>query len=248
MTGLLPDERADSPLSPDMEETEGYIMRFNGVIFDLDGTLVNSLEDIADSMNGVLRKYGFPVHHLDRYKHFVGRGMRNLVYRALPEDVRDDEAHVARCRDSMLEEYRRNYVNKTRPYDGIMEMLGELARQGLKLAVFSNKNDDLTKKLVAALLPEGYFAAVIGSGPGMPEKPDPSGVLLISGQLGIHPERLIYVGDSDVDMETANKAGMCGVGALWGFRTKEELISSGARYVLDHPMDLFRILHEGNGA
>jgi len=172
----------------------------------------------------------------------------DLIAGGKPRLFGDDEAHVARCRDSMLEEYRRNYVNKTRPYDGIMGMLGELARQGLKLAVFSNKNDDLTKKLVAALLPEGYFAAVIGSGPGMPEKPDPSGVLLISGQLGIHPERLIYVGDSDVDMETANKAGMCGVGALWGFRTKEELISSGARYVLDHPMDLFRILHEGNGA
>ncbi len=222
-------------------------MRFEGVIFDLDGTLVNSLEDIADSMNSVLRAYGFPVHDIDAYKGFVGRGMRNLVLRALPEDARD-EAQVSKCRDSMLKEYGRNYVNKTRPYDGITDLLDELARRELKMAVFSNKNDDLTKKLVGMLLPERRFTAVIGSGPGMPEKPDPRGLLLISRQLGIDPGSLIYAGDSDVDMETASKVGMCGVGALWGFRTKEELISNGARYVLDHPMDLLRVLDEGNGA
>lgn len=222
-------------------------MRFEGVIFDLDGTLVNSLEDIADSMNRVLGEYGFPTHDLEDYKRFVGRGLRNLVSRALPEGAKDDGL-ISRCRDSMLEEYGRNFLNKTRPYDGITDLLDELVRRGLKLAVFSNKNDDLTKKLVAALLPDWDFAAVIGSSAEMPEKPDPRGALLISRQSGINPERLIYVGDSDVDMETARNAGMYAVGALWGFRTKEELISNGAEYLLKDPMDLLQILQEEDGA
>lgn len=221
-------------------------MRFKGVIFDLDGTLVNSLEDIADSMNRVLGEYGFPKHDLEDYKRFVGRGLRNLVSRALPEGMKD-EGLISRCRDSMLEEYGKSYLNKTRPYDGITDLLDELVRRGLKLAVFSNKNDDLTKKMVATLLPDWRFAAVIGSSAEMPEKPDPKGALLVSGQLGISPERLIYVGDSDVDMETAHNTGMYAVGALWGFRTKEELISNGAEYLLKHPMDLLQILQEGSG-
>lgn len=221
-------------------------MRFKGVIFDLDGTLVNSLEDIADSMNRVLAEYGFPTHDLEDYKRFVGRGLRNLVSRALPEGTKD-EGLISRCRDSMLEEYGKNYLNKTRPYDGITDLLDELVRRGLKLGVFSNKNDDLTKKLVAALLRDWHFAAVIGSSSEIPEKPDPKGALLISRQLGISPERLIYVGDSDVDMETAHNAGMYAVGALWGFRTKEELISNGSEYLLKDPMDLLQILQEEGG-
>jgi phosphoglycolate phosphatase len=127
-------------------------MRFKGVVFDLDGTLVNSLEDIADSMNKVLREYGFPTHDLGEYKVFVGRGMRNLVLMALPEDARD-EARIAMCRDSLLAEYGGNYVNKTRPYEGITDLLDGLEERGMEAAVFSNKVDHLTKKIVAVLFP-----------------------------------------------------------------------------------------------
>ena len=216
-------------------------MRYKGVIFDLDGTLVNSIEDIADSMNSVLRTYGFPVHDTDEYKRFVGRGMTNLVIRALPEDVRDD-ARIGLCRDAMLAEYGANYLNKTRPYDGILDLLRELARLNIERAVFSNKVDHLTKKIVAELFPRCDFAIVLGSGPELPEKPDPKGVLAISSRLNMPPGNLIYVGDSDVDMQTARNDGMHPDGDLWGFRTKEELVSSGAEYLLCHPMDLFPIV------
>ncbi len=216
-------------------------MRFNGVIFDLDGTLVDSLEDIGDSMNNILRKYGFPTHGLTEYKAFVGRGMRNLVVRSLPEDARD-EARIALCRDSLLKEYGMNCLKKTRPYEGITDLIDGLDRRRIKRAVFSNKIDHLTKRIVGELFPGRPFPVVIGAGAGMPEKPDPTGVLSVARQLGIEPERLIYVGDSDVDMETARNAGMHPAGALWGFRTKEELVTHGAESLLEHPIDLLKIV------
>ena len=216
-------------------------MRYKGVIFDLDGTLVNSLEDIADSMNTVLKKYGFPTHDVDAYKAFVGHGMTQLVMRALPEDARD-EARIALYRDALLAQYGENYLRKTRPYDGIFDLLTELSRVNIKLAVFSNKVDHFTKKMIAELFPAHRFSVVLGSGPLLPEKPDPKGVLLISSDLEVPPGNLIYVGDSDVDMQTARKAGMSPAGALWGFRTKEELLENGAEFLLSHPLDLLPIV------
>lgn len=216
-------------------------MRYKGVIFDLDGTLVNSLDDIADSMNKVLGTYGLPTHNTDAYRAFVGRGMTNLVVRALPDDARDD-ARIALCRDAMLAEYGANYLNKTRPYDGIIDLLAELAGLNIERAVFSNKVDHLTKKIVAELFSGCNFAVIRGSGPDLPEKPDPKGVLAISTRLNIAPGDLIYIGDSDVDMQTARNAGMHSAGALWGFRTSEELVSNGAEFLLDHPMDLVPIV------
>jgi len=220
-------------------------MRFNGVIFDLDGTLVNSLEDIADSMNTVLREYGFPTHGLTEYRAFVGRGMRNLVARSLPEDSRD-ETRIALCRDSLLKEYGMNCLKKTRPYEGITELIDGLDRRRMVRAVFSNKIDHLTKRIVEALFPGRPFPVVVGAGAGMPEKPDPAGVLSVARQLGIEPEHLIYVGDSDVDMETAHNAGMYPAGALWGFRTKEELAAHGAGSLIEHPPDLLGVI-DGQG-
>ena len=218
-------------------------MNFKGIIFDLDGTLVNSLGDIADSMNNVLQRNGFPSHELQAYKHFIGNGLKNLVREALPEGSRDGKLIIS-CFDSMMEEYRKNCINKTRPYDGIIELLNELATREMKLAVFSNKVDDLTKKVVMTLLPLSNFEIVMGSSTEIPRKPNPLGAFLISQQLGISPEELIYVGDTDVDMKTANSAGMFAVGALWGFRTKEELTSNGAKYLLKHPLELIQMLKE----
>jgi phosphoglycolate phosphatase len=216
-------------------------MRFNGVIFDLDGTLVNSLEDIADSMNSVLKEYGFPTHGLTEYKAFVGRGMRNLVVRSLPEEARD-EARIALCRESLLKVYGTNCLKKTRPYEGIIDLIDGLDRRKIKRAVFSNKIDHLTKRIVEVFFSGTPFPVVVGAGAGMPEKPDPAGVLSVARQLGIEPERLIYLGDSDVDMETAHNAGMYPAGALWGFRTEEELTAHGAGCLLEHPLDLLKII------
>lgn len=216
-------------------------MRYRGVIFDLDGTLVNSLEDIADSMNIVLQRHGFPPHDLPAYRYFIGNGMKNLMHEALPESFRKEEL-IIKYYSEMIAEYRENCLNKTRPYNGIIELLNELTALNLKLAVFSNKIDELTRKVVTSLLPDWNFEAVIGFSAEVPRKPNPAGALLISQKVGISPEDLIYMGDTDVDMQTANSAGMYAVGASWGFRTKEELFSSGAKYMLDHPLDLIRIL------
>ena len=216
-------------------------MRFKGVIFDLDGTLVNSLEDLADSMNFVLQNYNFPTHDIQTYKHLIGNGIRNLVQESLPKSNNDDEL-IIKCFDSMIKVYRDNCINKTKPYEGIIDLLDELALRNIKLAVFSNKADELTKKIVLALLPNRKFEVIIGLSDEAYRKPNPHGAQLISEILGVHPDNIIYVGDSGIDMQTANNAGMYAVGALWGFRTKEELTSNGAKYLLNHPLDLIQIL------
>lgn len=216
-------------------------MTFKGVIFDLDGTLVNSLEDIADCMNHVLRDHGFEQHSIEEYKYMIGNGIRNLVFESLPGAGRSDEL-VSECHDSMMNEYRVNCTNKTRPYDGITDLLERFSTRGIRLAVLSNKADELTRKVVSSLLPDVEFGAILGSSAAWPRKPDPSAALEISRKLGIHPADFIYVGDTDVDMQTANRAGMYAVGALWGFRTREELLASGAKYLLNRPDDLIDLL------
>jgi len=214
--------------------------QFEGLIFDLDGTLINSFEDIADAMNSVLQQHNFPIHETQAYKHFVGNGLRNLVRSTLPEN--HDEELVNKCLDSMIDLYRNNCLNKTKLYDGISDLLDELVSRKLKLTIFSNKADELTKKIVLALLPNWNFEAVIGLTTEAHKKPNPLVALQISDKLGIRPENMIYVGDSGVDMQTANNAGMYAVGALWGFRTKDELTLNGAKYFLNYPMDLIKIL------
>ena len=216
-------------------------MKIKGVIFDLDGTLVNSLDDLADSMNAILQIYNFPTHSFSTYKQFIGNGIRNLIYKSLPEANRD-EALIDKCYDLMIEVYSKNLVNKTKPYDGISELLDKLVSLNMKLAVFSNKADDFTRKIVLTLLSDWNFEAIVGLSNEAHKKPNPFVALQISEKFGIIPEDILYVGDSGTDMQTANNAGMYAVGALWGFRTKEELISNGAKYLLNNPMDLINIL------
>lgn len=216
-------------------------MKFKGVIFDLDGTLVNSLEDLADSMNTVLQQFSFPTHELPDYKHFIGNGIRNLVYKTLPQENRN-EATINECYDMMIEEYRANAINKTKPYDGITGLLDELVSRNIKLAVFSNKADEFTKNIVHTLLPEWKFEAIVGFSTEAYKKPNPFVALQIGGKFGVSTEEIIYVGDSGIDMQTANNAGMFAVGALWGFRTQEELTSNGAMYLINKPLDLLKIL------
>ncbi|SPF33165.1 HAD-superhydrolase, subIA, variant 1 family protein [Candidatus Desulfosporosinus infrequens] len=216
---------------------------FKGIIFDLDGTLVDSLGDIANAMNNALQRYGFPTHELQAYKNFIGNGLKNLVRETVPKDFRNEEI-IIKCFDSMMEEYRDNCTDKTQPYAGIVELLNELATHQMRLAVLSNKVDFLTKKVVKTLLPNWNFEAVIGVSNEIPRKPNPLGALLISRKLEISPENLIYLGDTGVDMQAANSAGMYAVGALWGFRTKEELTSNGAKYLVNYPLELIQMLED----
>lgn len=214
-------------------------MKFRAIIFDLDGTLLDSLADLADSMNCVLEAAGLPTHNVEAYKRFVGDGMENLVRRALPHD-RQDEADRALA--AMRAEYGRRWRDKTRPYPGIPELLDALQERSLRLAILSNKPDDFTRLIVARLLPHWRIDAVMGLRPGWPRKPDPAGALAIARDLGLPPAAFLYVGDTDTDMRTAKAAGMFAVGVLWGFRTKEELCAHGAAALIEHPLELLELL------
>lgn len=215
-------------------------MKFKGVIFDLDGTLVNSLEDIADAMNSVLQGRNYPTHDYDTYQYFIGSGLRNLVSKSLPE-THNDEKHIDHCYQLMIEEYRDNCTNKTKPYDGIIELLDHLISHNIKLSVFSNKSDELTKKITTTLFPN-YFNPIVGLSIESLKKPNPSEAIEISKSLGLKTEELIFVGDSGIDMQTAANANMFAVGVSWGYRPEEELTANGAKYILNHPLDLIKVL------
>lgn len=215
---------------------------FAAVLFDADGTLLDSIEDLADSMNATLHHHGFPEHGVDKYKYFVGDGMENLVIRALPVPERANPAMVHECLEMMRGHYALNWKNKTRPYPGIPQLLDELSRHDIKMAILSNKPDDFMQQVVVDLLPSWKFEAVMGERPPTPRKPDPSAAILISRMLGISPDRFLYLGDTATDMLTAKGAGMYGVGVLWGFRTAEELLANGARKLISHPGELLDLI------
>lgn len=216
-------------------------MRYQAVLFDLDGTLLDTLEDLANSMNRVLNRFGFPIHKLPAYKYFVGGGMENLVRRALPEDRRD-KTTVAKCYSALLAVYNQHWTENTHPYPGVSELLDGLAARGLRMAILSNKPDDFSKMCVAQLLPNWRFALVVGVRPAVPLKPDPVAALEIAETLAIPPSEFLYLGDTGTDMQTARAAGMFAVGALWGFRPAEELTANGAQALIAVPTDLLELL------
>ena len=212
-----------------------------GVVFDLDGTLANSIEDIADSMNIVLTEKGFPTHNYDTYKTFVGHGLKSLVENALPDSV-NEEPTIEICFNRMMSVYEENCIVKTCLYPGIAELLTELQNKDIKIAVFSNKANELTQKVVNVLLADWTLEMVIGAGGDIPRKPNPKGAILISSKMRIPPKEIMYVGDSGVDMQTAGNSGMYAAGVLWGFRSMEELLENGAEVLVENPMDLLNSL------
>ena len=216
-------------------------MTFQAVVFDLDGTLLNTLDDLADSMNEVLAWRAFPTHPVEAYRYLVGSGIVDLVRRALPESERD-ATRVAECVAAMREVYGRRWDCKTTPYDGAAELLDTLTERGVQLAILSNKPDGPTKLAAEKLLPGWRFERVYGQRDGVPRKPDPSGAIQLAAELGVEPRECVYLGDSGSDMRTAVGAGMFPAGALWGFRTAEELTENGARALLEHPMKLLDLL------
>ncbi|MDP4276911.1 MAG: HAD family hydrolase [Bacteroidota bacterium] len=214
---------------------------YKAVLFDLDGTLINSLHDIADAMNRVLTARGFPAHTYDEYRTFIGRGLKNLAERSLPEGSKDEETVKVVHHDLMID-YGTHYINKTLLYKGIPELLDALSARQMKLAILSNKANEITQKIVGELLARWPFGCIMGPGGDIPRKPDPTGALVCSRKLDVEPQAILYLGDSGIDMQTAVAAGMHPVGVTWGFRSKEELIANGAVDLIDKPEELIELL------
>ena len=211
------------------------------VIFDLDGTLLDTIGDLAVACNAVLALRGLPQHSYEEYCHFVGNGIMRLVERALPEPLRTP-GNVALVRADFVKYYTEHINAHTRPYAGIPRLVAELGRRGVRMAVASNKFQAGTEKLVRLFFPETEFAAVFGQRPGVPLKPDPAVVEEILSLTGVARERVLYVGDSGVDIETAAAAGVRSVGVTWGFRGRQELVEAGARHIVDRPEEIPALL------
>ncbi|MED5413805.1 MAG: HAD family hydrolase [Candidatus Latescibacterota bacterium] len=210
--------------------------RVAAVLFDLDGTLLDTLQDLADSSNAALERLGLAPHPVEAYRHFVGSGMSALVQRILPKQ--DSEAKHEQCLTILREEYGRRWDATSRPYDGIAFMLNSLFAEGIPLAVLSNKPHDFTCLTVERLLADWAFAHVRGVDEATPPKPDPTGALAVSSILGVDPTRCLYVGDTSIDMMTAQAAGMISVGVTWGFRDEEELRTHHAQHIIHEPGQL----------
>ncbi|MDR1613332.1 MAG: HAD family hydrolase [Planctomycetota bacterium] len=218
-------------------------MSLSAVVFDLDGTLLDTLEDLADSMNKVLTDAGYPAHPVDPYRYFVGDGMENLARRAAP--VGTDDKTVKALAANMGAVYEKNWRNKTRPYSGVIELLDRIGNAGISMAVLSNKPDVFTQAMVKHYFGDDCFRAVNGQMDGVPKKPDPAGAIAIANAFGIPRERFLYLGDTNTDMLTGVAAGMRTIGVSWGFRPVEELNQAGAKGIIDHPLEALGLLGIG---
>lgn len=212
------------------------------VLFDLDGTLVNSLKDLATGVNHTLAYYGYPVHAVDKYRYFAGDGIPKMIERALPENSRSREI-IEKCRDTFLLYYGEHYADYTAPYIGVPETVSELKAMGIKLAVVSNKAQAMADIVVSKLYPK-TFDIVAGKRENYNTKPDPALTLEIIKELSLKPCECLFCGDSGMDMQTAVRCGAVGVGVLWGFRTREELLDSGAEFLIDKPESILKIVKD----
>ncbi len=217
-------------------------MAYKAVLFDLDGTLLDTLDDLGDSMNAVLASRSYPTHPITSFADFVGDGVTNLVRRALPPGPRETDAVVNELVPLMRKEYSLRWKAKTRPYKGIPELLDGLAARGVQMAVLSNKPHPATLEVVAHFFPRWKFDAVLGARPEIPIKPDAGAALDVCRRLDIPPGEFLYLGDTNTDMQTAHNAGMYAIGVLWGFRTAEELLASGADRLISDPREVFSFL------
>ncbi len=215
-------------------------MKYKAVIFDLDGTLLYTLGDIALAVNTALNEFGMPSHPEEAYKKFVGHGLKETLKRACTGDCPDDILDKAYLR--VIEEYSNNSVVTTKPYTEIPLLLNQLTIYGIKLAVLSNKEDSLVKYISGELLSDWEFTTVQGILQDIPKKPDPFAVHQILKDMDVKSSEAIFVGDSGVDMKTAINSGLLGVGVTWGYRDIFELTEAGAGILIDKPEELLRIL------
>jgi phosphoglycolate phosphatase len=216
-------------------------MTKQAVIFDLDGTLLDTLEDLADAVNRVLAANGYPRHAGQDYRWFVGDGSAMLITRALPPDCRNAE-NVQACLERFIADYNQHWHRKTAPYPGIMKLLETLQTKRLKLAVVTNKPHRFAEQMIAHYFPKTTFDPIFGQREKIPKKPDPTQALAAALQMEAAPQDCLFVGDSAVDIETARRAGMPSIGVSWGFRPKSELIDAGADHIIDHPIEILPLL------
>lgn len=215
--------------------------KIKGIIFDLDGTLIDSLADIATAANAVLEQFGFAVHPIQDYRIFVGDGVNVLMERIVPGQELTDEFKM-KFLLAWKKEYSKQWNVQTLPYDGILDLLNELKKGDYRLGVLSNKPQEFTQACVAEFFESDLMKPVWGLCEDRPKKPDPKGALEMASEWGLAPEEILYVGDTSTDMQTAVNAGMWPLGVSWGFRSKDELLAHGARSIIDHPMDLMKIV------
>lgn len=215
------------------------------VIFDLDGTLLNTIADLARCTNYALQQTGFPQHRIEEYRFFVGNGINKLFERALPEGQKTEE-NILKVRKEFLPYYDMHNTDCTTPYPGMPQLLAMLQEKGCLLAVASNKYQKATEKLIGHYFPDIRFIAVFGQREGVPVKPHPAVVEEILNIAGARKEDTLYIGDSGVDMQTASNSGVTSVGVTWGFRSKAELEENGASYIIDKAEDLNALIFRVN--
>jgi phosphoglycolate phosphatase len=211
------------------------------VIFDLDGTLIDSLGDIGDAMNAVLSDLGHPVHPRDSYRFLVGDGLEILVRRALPPEI-IAETNIEEVVSLTRQEYSTRWTATTLPFPEVVELLGGLKARGIQTAVLSNKPDFATRAIVGDLFADHAFDVVRGARDDVPLKPDPTAFATIISDLGISAKQTVFVGDTAVDMETGVNAGALTVGVTWGFREADELVAHGADHIINSPLEILEIL------
>ena len=219
-------------------------MRYKACIFDMDGTVLDTLSTIAHYGNKSLAHFGFPVQEVERYKLFAGNGAKVLVHRMLAASGADSEENFDKVYPYYIRAYEEDTSYLTRPYDGIGEMLTELRKMGVKTAVLTNKPEGAAQSVRNEMFAADAFSLCVGQSEERAIKPAPDGALYIAEKLGVLPSECLYVGDTWVDMDTGRNAGMDTVGVLWGFRGEDELFEHGAKYIIQKPIELITILEE----
>lgn len=211
-------------------------------LFDLDGTLVDSLRDLADATNTVLAEMGHPTHPVEDYNFLLGDGATTLMERCLPKELASDSVYIEKAVAAMKASYATRWKTHTRPYPGILDLLNTLTARGIRCGVLSNKPDEFAKEMVEYVFPKTPFATVRGALEGIPIKPDPTSAMQICEEWNTSPDQILYVGDTNTDMRTGKAAGFKTIGVIWGFRDREELEATGADLVIEQPEDLLNLI------
>lgn len=217
-------------------------MNYKSIIFDLDGTLLNTLDDLTESVNFALSRNNYPLHTSKNIVNFIGDGAFELVSRAMPEEKRIISNHVIELVEIFEKHYNQNFTIKTKPYHGIIELLDKLPEFDIIINILSNKPDFFTKELVKYYFGKYNFNEVMGENNEFPRKPEPDSALEIAKRNNVTPNKFIFVGDSGNDILTAKRAGMKSVGVSWGYRSKENLINAGAEIIIDNPLELIKYI------
>ncbi len=214
------------------------------VLFDLDGTLADSLVDLAASVNFALATKGFPAHEVEEFKYFAGDGMPKMIERALPSEHRNENV-VQELLSIFLPHYAIHYADNTYAYEGVPQLVDALKAEGFIVAVVTNKQQDMAEKVVTKLYGD-KFDLIFGKREGIPAKPDPTAAIMAMEELGVTSEECVFMGDSGMDVATAVNSGAVPVGELWGFRKEDELLANGAKYIIQKPEELLKIIEELN--